>query len=115
MPEAWADRRNRLEDLFAAGIEEPRVQVVPVSDDAQHLWRVWVVDMGGEGGEGIVLKDRRSSYRPGVRSRAWWKAKHKLILPVEVLHCAPELVPWGDWGQACVMWHSSTGTRGRAS
>jgi hypothetical protein len=50
-----------------------------------------------------VLKDRRSVYRSGTRSRSWWKAKHKLMLPVEVLHCAPELVRWGDWGQACVM------------
>jgi len=52
------------------------------------------------GGEGIVLKDRRSIYKPGTRSRGWWKAKQKLTLPVEVLDCAPELVPWGDWGHA---------------
>jgi hypothetical protein len=57
----------------------------------------------GWGGEGIVLKDRRSSYRPGTRSRCWWKAKHKLTLAVEVLQCAPERVRWGDWGQAAVM------------
>jgi hypothetical protein len=31
------------------------------------------------------------------------EGKHKLVLPVEVLHCAPEFVRWGDWGQACVM------------
>jgi hypothetical protein len=50
-----------------------------------------------------VLKHRRSVYRPGTRSRVWWKAKHKLVLPVEVLACAPELVEWSDWGQAAVM------------
>jgi hypothetical protein len=33
----------------------------------------------------------------------WWKAKQKLVLSAEVLQCAPELAPWGDWGQACVM------------
>jgi hypothetical protein len=33
----------------------------------------------------------------------WWKAKHRLVLPVEVLQCAPELVRWGDWGWAAVM------------
>lgn len=61
---------------------------------------MWVVEWDGEG---IVLKDRRSPYRPGTRSRSWWKAKHKLRLPVEVLQCAPELVRWGDWGPAAVM------------
>jgi hypothetical protein len=50
----------------------------------------------GVGGEGIVLKDRRSAYKPGTRSRCWWKAKHKLTLTVEVLACAPELVAWGS-------------------
>ena len=50
-----------------------------------------------------MLKDRRSVYRPGTRSRAWWKSKNKITLLVEVLQCAPELVRWGDWGQACVM------------
>jgi hypothetical protein len=50
-----------------------------------------------------VLKDRRSPYRPGTRSRFWWKAKQKLTLAVEVLQCAPELVHWGDWGWASVM------------
>lgn len=46
-----------------------------------------------------MLKDRRSPYRPGTRSRSWWKAKHKLTLTVEVLKCAPELVPWGIWAK----------------
>ena len=32
-----------------------------------------------------------------------WKAKHKVVLPVGVLHFAGELVRWGDWGQARVM------------
>jgi hypothetical protein len=71
------------------------VQLVPACDDARRLWATWVVEWGGEG---IVLKHRRSVYRPGVRSRVWWKAKHRLVLPVEVLQCAPELIEWGDWG-----------------
>ena len=88
MAEPWVDRRKRLEDLVAGGLEEPRVQVVPTFEDARRLWTVWVVEWGGEG---IVLKDRRSSYRPGGRSRTWWKAKNKLVLPVEVLQCADTL------------------------
>jgi ATP dependent DNA ligase domain len=99
MAEPWTDRRKRLEDLFPAGITDSRVQLVPTFEDASRLWRVWVVEWGGEE---IVLKDRRSAYKPGTRSRFWWKAKHRLVLPVEVLQCAPELVPWGDWGRACV-------------
>jgi ATP-dependent DNA ligase len=100
MSEAWADRHKRLEDMFAAGMPEPRVQLVPTSHDASHMWRLWVVEWGGEG---IVFRDRRPTYRPGTRSRAWWKAKHKLTLTVEVLHCADQLVRWDDWGMACVM------------
>jgi ATP-dependent DNA ligase len=99
MAEPWTDRRKRLEDLFPEGVTDFRVQLVPTFEDAARLWRVWVLEWGGEG---IVLKDRRSAYRPGARSSAWLKAKHKLSLTVEVLHCAPELVRWGDWGQACV-------------
>jgi hypothetical protein len=76
------------------------VTAEPWTDRRKRLWRVWALEWGGEG---IVLKDRRSVYRPGTRSRASWKAKHKLVLPVEVLHCAAELVRWGDWGRACVM------------
>jgi ATP-dependent DNA ligase len=100
MAEPWVDRRKRLEDVFAAGIHESRVHLVPAFEDAQRLWTVWVIEWGGEG---IVRKDRRSSYKPGARSRTWWKAKHKLMLPVEVLQCADTLAPWGDRGQACVM------------
>jgi ATP-dependent DNA ligase len=37
-------------------------------------------------GEGqVVLKDRRSVYRPGCRSSAWWKAKQRLTLPVRLM------------------------------
>jgi bifunctional non-homologous end joining protein LigD len=106
--EPWTDRRKRLEDVFAAGISEPRLQLVPVSDDAARLWTVWVIEWGGEG---IVLKDRRSTYKPGARSRCWWKAKNKMTLTVNVLHCAPELVAWGDWGRAAVMAFAYRDTR----
>jgi ATP-dependent DNA ligase len=36
------------------------------------------------GGEGISLKERKSIYRPGVRSPAWLKAKPKLVLDVTI-------------------------------
>jgi len=54
--------------------------VVPVTDDAPALWDAWV----GMGGEGIVLKEGLSLYRPGVRSLAWLKLKPKLSLDAVV-------------------------------
>jgi hypothetical protein len=47
-----------------------------------------------------VLKERRAPYRPGVRSPAWLKVKHRLTLRVQVLGGSPALVKWGDWGWA---------------
>ena len=55
MAEPWEDRRKRLEDIGAV-LDSKRIAVVPVSDDADRLWSLWV---GQQGGEGIVLKDRR--------------------------------------------------------
>jgi hypothetical protein len=96
MAEPWTDRRKRLEDI-GSGLDSTRIAVVPVTDDAAQLWALWV---GQQGGEGIVLKDPRSPYRPGMRSPAWLKVKHRLTLRVQVLDGSPALVKWGDWGWA---------------
>ena len=95
MSEPWADWRKRLEDLGAA-LTVPNVTIVPATDDAVQLWTTWV----GWGGEGIILKDRRSPYRAGVRSPEWLKVKHRHTLPVRVESGDPTLVRWGDWGWA---------------
>jgi bifunctional non-homologous end joining protein LigD len=79
--EPWRDRRKRLEDVVA-GHELPRVAVVPVTDDAPTFYETRV----GMGGEGIVLKEPASLYRPGERSPAWLKLKPKFTLGGE-----------GDW------------------
>jgi ATP-dependent DNA ligase len=97
MAEPWTARRKRLEDLLeapAAGI-----CLVPVTEDAPALWDTWV----GMGGEGIVLKERASLYRPGVRSPAWLKLKPKLTLKVVVTGGSAERVRWGDWGEAVML------------
>jgi ATP-dependent DNA ligase len=67
--------------------------------DAPALWDAWV----GMGGEGIVLKERISLYRPGVRSPAWLKLKPKLSLDVVVTGGSAERIRWSDWGEAVML------------
>jgi ATP-dependent DNA ligase len=73
--------------------------MVPVTEDAPTLYATWV----GMGGEGIVLKDPASRYRPGERSRAWLKLKPKLTLAVKVTGGSAERIAWGDWGDAVML------------
>jgi bifunctional non-homologous end joining protein LigD len=95
--EPWTARRERLEDLLEA--PPPGVCLVPVTNDAPTLWDTWV----GQGGEGIVLKERTSLYRPGIRSPAWLKLKPKLTLDVLVTGGSAERVRWGNWGEAVML------------
>ena len=98
MREPWTSRPKRLEGLLE--LERPAgVCLVPVTDDAASLWETWV----GMGGEGIVLKDRRAIYRPGVRSPAWLKLKPKLTLEAVVTGGSADRVAWGDWGEAVML------------
>jgi ATP-dependent DNA ligase len=97
LSEPWTARRKRLEDLLEAS--SPGVCLVPVTDDAPALWDTWV----GMGGEGIVLKERTSLYRPGIRSPAWLKLKPKLALDVVVTGGSTDRVRWGDWGEAVML------------
>jgi hypothetical protein len=55
------------------------------------------------GGEGIVLKDRASIYRPGVRSPAWLKLKPKITLEVVVTGGSARPIQWGDWELAVML------------
>jgi ATP-dependent DNA ligase len=58
----WARRRKRVDDL-PDGPRAERIGLVPVTADAPALWQAWV----GIGGKGVVLKERGSVYRPGMR------------------------------------------------
>jgi bifunctional non-homologous end joining protein LigD len=109
MSEPWTDRRKRLEDL---GAELPApVGLVTVADDAARVWATWV----GWGGEGIVLKDRRAPYTPGVRTPHWLKVKQRLTLRVRVIAGEPDVIKWGEWGWAArvrlAYTHPRTGAR----
>jgi ATP dependent DNA ligase domain len=70
-----------------------------VTEDALALWDTWV----GMGGEGIVLKERASAYRPGLRSPAWLKLKPKLTLTATVTGGSSERIAWGHWGEAAML------------
>jgi ATP-dependent DNA ligase len=98
MREPWTDRRKRLEDLLVGQIL-PRVGLVPITEDAATLYETWV----GWGGEGIVLKEPFSIYRPGFRSPAWLKVKPKVTLEILVAGGSSEPIQWGDWGLAVVL------------
>ena len=96
MGEAWTVRRKRLDLL-----EPPPLGIclVPVTDAAPALWGAWV----GMGGQGIVLKERHSLYRSGVRSPAWLKLKPKLSIDVVVTGGSAVRIPWGDWREAVML------------
>jgi len=95
MREPWTCRRKRLEDALSSHALQG-ISLVPVTEDAVGLWDTWV----GMGGEGFVLKDRHSLYRPGVRSPAWLKLKPKLTIKMTITGGSAERIAWGDWGEA---------------
>jgi ATP dependent DNA ligase domain len=57
----------------------------------------------GWGGEGVVLKEPTSIYRPGMRSPAWLKVKPKVTLDVVVTGGSSEPIQWGDWRLAVML------------
>lgn len=65
----WTDRRQLLEQAVAHTTDPVRItEVLPVSQrTVDSVWH--------RGGEGVLLKDRSSSYEPGYRSHAWLKVK----------------------------------------
>lgn len=64
-----ADRRRVLEDRARGAI--PSIAVPPVADHVDSA----LATARERGLEGVVVKDPRSTYRPGTRSEAWLKVK----------------------------------------
>ena len=77
------DRRALLETLVE-GAEGP-VVVPPVFDDLEAA----LTTSSELGLEGIVVKDARSTYRPGVRSSSWLKIKHTRTQEVVIAGIRP--------------------------
>lgn len=65
----WDERRDRLE-LLAQAFDIP-LELSPIVEPTKAL----AVDITDGRLEGIVLKDRTSTYRDGSRA-GWWKVKH---------------------------------------
>jgi ATP-dependent DNA ligase len=64
----WTERRERLELLARAFV--PPMELSPVVQPSEAL----ALDIVDGRLEGIVLKDRESTYRAGSRA-GWWKVK----------------------------------------
>jgi ATP-dependent DNA ligase len=64
----WQERRDRLE-LIAHAFDVP-LELSPILEPTQAL----AIDITDGRLEGIVLKDRTSTYSDGTR-RGWWKVK----------------------------------------
>jgi hypothetical protein len=62
----------------------------------RRLYETWIA----MGGEGIVVKEPGSIYRPGIRSTAWLKLKPKITFVALVTGGSPVPISWGDWGLA---------------
>ena len=70
-----------------------------ITEEAATLYETWV----GWGGEGIVLKEPTTIYRPGIRTPAWLKVKPKVTLETVVTGGSSEPIQWGDWGLAVML------------
>jgi bifunctional non-homologous end joining protein LigD len=66
----WTERRAALESIVEPGAA---LIVTPVTDDRDAMWEA--THAGGF--EGVVSKRVDSIYRPGHRSPAWVKSKHR--------------------------------------
>jgi bifunctional non-homologous end joining protein LigD len=66
-----AERRRRLEAAIAPALDGAVRLSVQVKGDGNAL----LADARAQGWEGLVVKDARSPYRPGRRSREWRKLK----------------------------------------
>ncbi|WP_242438961.1 ATP-dependent DNA ligase [Streptomyces sp. CB00455] len=73
----YAERRRRLEVLFAARALNAPWTLCPMTTDPAKA-RAWLEDWTDVSGvEGILVKNMNQRYRPGVRDRAWTKIRRR--------------------------------------
>jgi bifunctional non-homologous end joining protein LigD len=65
---SWSARRKALDEVMGRN-RSKLLQLVPYSEDADTM-RARSMD---EGWEGLIAKDKESSYQSGIRTRNWWK------------------------------------------
>jgi len=73
-PAPFAERRTRLEALFAGSDPGAPVQITPQTTDVDQA-ADWLARFEGAGLDGVVAKAPDLSYRPG--QRVMWKIKHE--------------------------------------
>ncbi|MEU4730785.1 ATP-dependent DNA ligase [Streptomyces sp. NPDC023588] len=73
----YAERRRRLEVLFAARLLTAPWTLCPMTTDPDKA-REWLEDWTDVSGvEGLVVKAMNQRYRPGARDRAWTKIRRR--------------------------------------
>lgn len=75
--DALSERRRALAELIPAGGETLRLSDARLLADAAGLDREFD-EARARGNEGLMIKDPRSTYKPGKRGREWLKVKRTL-------------------------------------
>lgn len=68
------DRRAILEAFFDLGLNNPKIRLVPQAKTEEEK-RALVAKCRSMGAEGVMVKARTGTYKPGMRSREIFKAK----------------------------------------
>ncbi|HYW74936.1 MAG TPA: ATP-dependent DNA ligase [Pyrinomonadaceae bacterium] len=82
-------RRARLEELIGSASEQVRLSQTKRFDKVEELDREFDAARA-RGNEGLMIKDPRSSYKPGRRGREWLKLK-KALATLDVVVTTVEL------------------------
>jgi ATP-dependent DNA ligase len=70
----YTERRAHLEDLFVAGTLASPFYLCP-STSEPAVAEGWLRDWASAGIEGLIVKDGRASYKPGMRSWSKWRLR----------------------------------------
>lgn len=92
------EQRRAILEAFVAEIAHPKLKVSQVSEDPQELLDI----VSAKGGEGIILKHKKSPYVPGKRSKYWMKIKQYGVCKVVITSANAPPTKWtvtpGNYG-----------------